>query len=89
MRDLAPDITRQRLLIEGYFAATVDRPAVERYLLGLARHRDLTTYGTPVIHSSAGAGKSEKAVRRGARPRVHPAPVRGAGARASRLLAVR
>jgi len=59
MRDLAPDITRQRLLIEGHFAAAVDRPAVERYLLGLAAHLDLTTYGTPVIHSPAGAGKPE------------------------------
>ena len=59
MRDLAPDITRQRLLIEGHFAAAIDRPAVERYLLGLAEHLDLTTYGTPVIHSPAGAGKPE------------------------------
>ena len=59
MRDLAPDITRQRLLIEGHFAAAIDRPAVERYLLGLAEHLALTTYGTPVIHSPAGAGKPE------------------------------
>jgi len=59
MRDLAPDITRQRLLIEGYFTTAVDRDAVERYLLGLARHLDLTTYGTPVVHSPAGEGKPE------------------------------
>jgi S-adenosylmethionine decarboxylase len=59
MRDLAPDITRQRLLIEGHFTTAVDRDAVERYLLGLARHLDLTTYGTPVVHSPAGEGKPE------------------------------
>jgi S-adenosylmethionine decarboxylase len=59
MRDLAPDITRQRLLIEGYFTTPVDRDAVERYLLGLARHLDLTTYGRPVVHSPAGEGKPE------------------------------
>jgi S-adenosylmethionine decarboxylase len=59
MRDLAPDITRQRLLIEGYYAAAVDRAAVERYLLGLARELELRVYGEPVIHSPAGAGKAE------------------------------
>lgn len=59
MRDLAPDITRQRLLIEGYFTTPVDRDAVEGYLLGLARHLDLTTYGRPVVHSPAGLGKPE------------------------------
>ena len=59
MRDLAPDITRQRLLIEGYFTAPVDRDAVERYLLGLARHLELRTYGRPVVHSPVGVGKPE------------------------------
>ena len=59
MRNLAPDITRQRLLIEGHFTAPVDREVVERYLLGLARHLDLRTYGRPVVHSPEGEGKPE------------------------------
>jgi len=61
MRDLAPDITRQRLLIEGCYTATVDRHAVQRYLLELAAHLDLQTYGEPVIHSPEGVGKAENA----------------------------
>jgi hypothetical protein len=31
MDDLAPDITRQRLLIEGYYTVDVDEPVIERY----------------------------------------------------------
>jgi S-adenosylmethionine decarboxylase len=57
MRDLAPDIVRQRLLLEGVYAQSIDRDAVERYLLGVAAHLGLSAYGTPVVHSPAGAGK--------------------------------
>jgi S-adenosylmethionine decarboxylase len=59
MRDLAPDIVRQRLLIEGFYASSVDRDAVERYLLGLAAHLGLRAYGAPVVHSPGGTGKDE------------------------------
>lgn len=59
MRDLAPDIVRQRLLIEGRFTAEIDREAVERYLNGVAAHLGLRTYGHPVIHAPGGAGKAE------------------------------
>jgi hypothetical protein len=34
MRDLAPTITRQRLLIEGIYSIYVNREIVESYLLG-------------------------------------------------------
>ncbi|MCW5619539.1 MAG: S-adenosylmethionine decarboxylase [Burkholderiales bacterium] len=59
MRDLAPDIVRQRLLIEGYYRVDVDRPAVERYLTGVAAHLGLRTYGSAVIHAPGGAGKED------------------------------
>ncbi len=35
MRDLAPDITRQRLLIEGRYERELDAEAVARYLVDL------------------------------------------------------
>jgi len=59
MRDLAPEITRQRLLIEGRYSADIDQTAVESYLLGVASHLDLRTYGTPIVHAPGGSGKKE------------------------------
>ena len=59
MRDLAPGILRQRLLIEGYFTSDVDRGAVEAYLTGVAAALDLRTYGAPIVHDPAGLGKPE------------------------------
>jgi S-adenosylmethionine decarboxylase len=59
MRDLAPDIVRQRLLIEGFFSIQVDRSTVERYLEQLPAHLGLRSYGQAVVHAPAGAGKAE------------------------------
>jgi hypothetical protein len=59
MKDLAPDIFRQRLLIEGYFTADIDRAAVERYLVDVAAELGLRTYGAPVVHAPEGLGKAE------------------------------
>ena len=59
MRDLAPDITRQRLLIEGYYSIDVNEETITEYLSGLARALHLRTYGDPTIHSTGGAGRAE------------------------------
>jgi len=59
MRDLAPDIVRQRLLIEGVYTTDIDSDAVEQYLLGVAAHLDLRTYGRPIVHAPGGAGKED------------------------------
>ena len=59
MRDLAPEIIRQRLLIEGLYSIDVDREFVESFLLGVASHLDLRTYGSPIIHAPGGLGKME------------------------------
>ncbi len=59
MRDLAPEIVRQRLLIEGYYSTDVDGPAVEKYLIEVAKHLSLRTYARPIVHAPAGAGKDE------------------------------
>jgi S-adenosylmethionine decarboxylase len=59
MKDLAPDIVRQRLLIEGVYTATVDRAKVEAYLVEVAAHLGLRTYGVPIVHAPGGAGKDD------------------------------
>ena len=59
MRDLAPDLTRQRLLIEGLYGREVAREDVVRYLVELAAHLSLRTYGDPIVHAPGGAGKEE------------------------------
>jgi len=59
MRDLAPDIVRQRLLIEGHYSRELDRAAVERYLVDVTACLDLRTYGSPIVHAPEGVGKEE------------------------------
>lgn len=59
MKDLAPDITRQRLLIEGYYSIDVDEPRISEYLLGIAEALNLRTYGKATVHSTGGAGRDE------------------------------
>jgi S-adenosylmethionine decarboxylase len=51
MKDLAPDIVRQRLLIEGLYSRHVDQLAVEAYLIDVAAHLGLRAYGRPIVHS--------------------------------------
>lgn len=61
MKDLAPNILRQRLLIEGVYAADIDQDGVEFYLTGLAACLNLRTYGKPIIHAPGGLGRAENA----------------------------
>ena len=58
-RRIAADITRQRLLMEGYYTIDVDEAAIERYFKGVADHLDLRVYGKPTIFSTGGQGKEE------------------------------
>jgi len=59
MKDLAPDVTRQRLLIEGHYKTPVNRDVVGAYLSGLAEALGLRTYGDPIIHAPDGQGRPE------------------------------
>ena len=62
MKNLAPNIFRQRLLIESFYAIDLNKDILEEYLLNLARHLDLRTYGKPVIFTPAsGMGQSDNA----------------------------
>lgn len=59
MEDLAPDIVRQRLLIEGRYTIDIDEQKISAYLSGVAGALDLRTYGTATIHATGGAGKAD------------------------------
>ena len=59
MENLAPEITRQRLLIEGFYCIDVDRTAIDHYFDGLTRRLNLRTYATSTIFSPGGEGRAE------------------------------
>lgn len=59
MKNIAPQIIRQRLLIEANYKIEVDRAKVSDYLLGVAKELGLRIYGEPIIHSPSGEGKEE------------------------------
>ena len=59
---IAPEIFRQRLLIEGYYRAEVAKTRVRAFLLDLPAALDLRTYGEPVVFApESGMGKDENA----------------------------
>jgi hypothetical protein len=57
MKNLAPDILRQRLLIEGYYQKDVTKETIHTYFLSVAAHLNLRTYGEPIIFSPEGMGQ--------------------------------
>jgi S-adenosylmethionine decarboxylase len=59
MRDLAPEVTRQRLIIEGYYTIDVDESRVDGFLHGVAEQLGLRTYGRSAIFAPAGQGRGE------------------------------
>ena len=57
---LAPEVFRQRLLIEAYYGAEITRESLRYFLTSIAEHLGLRTYGDPAIYSpEAGMGKEE------------------------------
>ena len=62
MKNLAPDIFRQRLLLEGFYSGEMTAERLTEYLLGVAAHLELRTYAAPIIFSpAAGMGREENA----------------------------
>lgn len=57
MKDLAPEIFRKRLLVEGFFDSTVDEAFLIRFFEFITAELSLRTYAKPVIHSTGGEGK--------------------------------
>ncbi len=59
MKNLAPHITRQRLLIEGFFDRTVHEETIRQYFKQITTDLSLRMYGEPIIFSPSGQGKEE------------------------------
>lgn len=59
MRDLAPDIVRQRLLVEGYFTVDVDEDVIRRFFTHLTDRLGLRTYGEATVFAPGGEGRGE------------------------------
>lgn len=54
MKDLAPDIIRQRLLIEGYFTIDVNEDVIRTFFDQFTSAMSFRTYGAPTIFAPSG-----------------------------------
>lgn len=59
MKNLAPSIFRQRLLIEGFYKIKVDEKVIEDYFREITKLLKLRMYGKPIIFSPGAIGKKE------------------------------
>lgn len=59
MKNLAPNITRQRLMIEGFYKINADKSSIEDYFKTITKALNLKMYGEPIIFSPDGKGKKE------------------------------
>lgn len=57
MENIAPQIIRQRLLIEADYNIIVDENIIKKYLTKIAKELNLRIYDEPIIHSPVGEGK--------------------------------
>ena len=57
MKDIAPEIKRQRLLIEGFYQIDVDKDKIKDFFVKLSLNLNLRIYGEPIIFSPGGEGK--------------------------------
>ena len=59
VHDLAPDIVRQRLLVEGHFTIDVDEPVIHRFFDQFTEGMGFRTYGVPTVFAPSGDGRAE------------------------------
>lgn len=57
MKDLVPNIIRQRLIIEGFYSIEVNKKRIEEYFKKITQELNLKMYGDPIIFSPGGEGK--------------------------------
>ena len=57
MYNIATNIFRKRLLIEGFFTASVNEQSIIDFFTFLTSELNLKTYGEPIIHTTGGVGK--------------------------------
>ncbi len=59
IKNIAPNITRKRLLMELFYSTTVDKKTIQDYFREITKALGLKTYGKPIIFSPGGTGKNE------------------------------
>jgi len=59
VKNLAPQLFRQRLLVEGYTSGAIGRELLASAMTGLAARLGLRAYAEPVIFSPGGEGRAE------------------------------
>jgi len=59
MKNLAPNITRQRFLIEGFVNIKIDKNVIKNYFNKITNALNLRMYGEPIIFSPSGDGKTK------------------------------
>ncbi len=57
MINLAPDIFRKRMLLEGFFTIEVDEKTLVNFFRFITEQLELKTYGDPIVHTTSGTGK--------------------------------
>jgi len=53
LTNIAPEIFRKRLLVEGYFDCEVTEDSMRQYFSRITSELGLRTYGEPIIHRRA------------------------------------
>src|SRR5215831_10247156 len=56
MKDLAPDIFRKRLLIEGFYMNDVNVETIKNFFYHITGELSLRTYADPIVHATSGTG---------------------------------
>lgn len=59
MKNIAPNIKRQRLIIEGFYSIDVDKKTIEKYFIEITNFLGLRMYGEPIIFSPGWEWKEE------------------------------
>ena len=59
MRDLAPDIVRQRILIEGYYTVPIDQDVIGAFFRHIIARLGLRSYDMPIVFAPGGEGRAE------------------------------
>lgn len=58
LTNIAPEIIRKRLLVEGYFGVEVTEESLRTYFSRITSKLGLRTYSEPIIHRTSGEGKN-------------------------------
>ena len=58
LTNIAPEVFRKRLLVEGYFGVEVTEDSLRDYFSRITAGLGLRTYGEPIIHRRVGREKT-------------------------------